>query len=318
MPLWEQPEKQGVLAAQRPRKNWYFGNLCSQLVYRILGPSEDYPLDLSDLPVAEHEHYLVKHPTDWYLCLKCNATGQHVKEKPCPGHDQRANHEKPEIGETGKTLETLDEEESLLEALLEEELALSQLLEEAMNISMVESAKHVPPTSEELDQENLQQAIQMSFEQLPEKKAEEVSEEQELKEAIRLSMQDPKEHLLVPETSETTARPEAAEEELRQLCSEGCLYNMQCLVNMGYTKEQAIWGVKRANDGNGSLDLALLHCSWRCEADLLEVKRRKLESIAAKPPKNGTPCANLRFYAKCMHATHPQNYNKLHQYDPLS
>ena len=56
-------------------------------------------------------------------------------------------------------------------------------------------------------------------------------------------------------------------------------YNMQCLVNMGFSKQQAIYGVKRALEGSGSLDVAQQHASWRCDAELLMEKRRRLDSL---------------------------------------
>ena len=200
-------------------------------------------------------------------------------------------------------------EETLLEALLEEELALSQMLEEAMALSM--SAVTTPQTQDQEDRENLQKAVALSLTDLPDNKKQ-VNKEQVTKEQVvdskkrdedferelAVSVADPPK-----DTSGSTSASPAATDEIAQLCSDKNLYNMQCLVNMGFSKEHAIWGVKRANDGSGSMDLALQHASWRCDADLLLAKRRKLENMTkipgAGPPDStepGPPCAYLRCF----------------------
>eukprot|EP00435_Cladocopium_sp_Y103_P020736 s3056_g5.t1 len=168
------------------------------------------------------------------------------------------------------------------------------MVEEAMAMSLsLESGNGGTPLEEPHDPD-LEKAMAMSFEVLPtqkkdvdgdtkdqESKRQEESKNQESKDMQRAlalsihSMNDP----LNDMKANTPHEPVPAQEELDALCSEVNLYNMQCLVNMGFTKEQAIWGVKRANDANGSLDLALQHASWRCDADILMAKRRKLEEL---------------------------------------
>ncbi|CAL1143001.1 unnamed protein product [Cladocopium goreaui] len=271
-------------------------------------------------PVPPHEHYLVKHPAEWYECLKCHQKGQNIKDQPCdPKCAEKHCAKLPfKMGETAN--ESLEEEECLLNALLEEELALSQMVEEAMAMSLsmsLEPGNDGNPPEEPHDPD-LEKAMAMSLEVLPARKKEvdgdtqdkkvvdgdtqdrkEVDgdtkdkeskdkeskdkESKDMQRALALSihsMNDP----LKDMEADSPRKDLPAQEELSALCSEANLYNMQCLVNMGFTKEQAIWGVKRANDSNGSLDLALQHASWRCDADILMAKRRKLEDLS----KNAT------------------------------
>ena len=296
------------------------GNSCQP----ILGPANHDAFDPSDLPVSPYEHYLVKHPSEWYECLKCHKTGKDVKQEPCwpkESPDYLSKNwklpykmSKPEDGEKKvdqvDQVHQVDHEETLLAALLEEELALSQMLEEAMALSM--SAVTTPPTHDQEDQENLQKAIALSFTELPKNKEQEVDSkkrDEDFEMELALSVADPPK-----DTSGSPSASPAATDELSQLCSEKNIYNMQCLVNMGFSKEHAIWGVKRANDGDGSIDLALQHASWRCDADHLLAKRQKLENmtrnVGAVPPdstNSGPPCAYLRCFLhsqdnlKCIH-----------------
>ena len=266
-----------------------------------LGPANHADLDLEDLPVAAYEHYLVKHPTHSYECLKCRKIGENVRDEPCTPKESpdylSKNHKLPfktttseEIQKTEKVPGPLESEESLLEALLEEELALSQMLEEAMAMSL----STTPTTKSEHEESELQKAIALSFEKLPV----EVNGANETKELSEENFK--KEFETAVGNPQMDTPSPAATDELSQLCSETSLYNMQCLVNMGFTKQQAIWGVKRANDSSGSIDLAVQHASWRCDADILLAKRRRLESLAntgevnakcAEPPKPLVPCA---------------------------
>lgn len=246
-------------------------------------------MDLSNVPISPDEHYLVKHPTDWYQCLKCQQTGQNIKDKPCPvkHHGNRkgpvtnqkpVTEEKPVAEEkpVKKDRET-EEKESILQALLEEELVLAQLLEEAMTESEGNAR-----TQEQAD---LDKAIAMSLDTPPPTNAQETNPGEDLEKELEKAF----------------ACPEAAREEMSQLCSEQNLYKMQCLIDMGYNKEQAIWGVKRSNDGNGSIELAREHAYWRYQADELLQKRRKLELMTQSAPKPGTPCTVLRsFSVPCM------------------
>ena len=221
---------------------------------------------------------------------------------------------KPEEGEKKvdkvDQVDQVDHEETLLAALLEEELALSQMLEEAIALSL--SDVTAQPTLDQKDKENLEKAIALSLKKLPETKEQVVDSnkrDEDFEKELALSLAEPPK-----DTSGSPSASPAATDELSQLCSEKNLYTMQCLVNMGFSKEHAIWGVKRANDGDGSMDLALQHASWRCDADHLLAKRRKLENmtknVGAGPPDStnpGPPCAYLRcFYTrikilKCIH-----------------
>lgn len=294
-----------------------------------LGPKNHDALDLSCLPCGPDEHYLVKHKTDWYECLKCHRTGQHVRDEPCTpkqhvaatGIDSRkSNHPKLAI-------EDCKSEETLLEALLEEELALSQMLEEAIAMDV---ATHDKNGKDDSDDESLQTAIALSMEKPPAKrKLEEVQSKQEesgnelqktveetdgskeetketepqenddddadgLEKALAMSMETLPPHKDIVETV-------AASTEV--LSSEKNRYNMQCLVNMGFSKQQAIYGVKRALEGSGSLDVAQQHASWRCDAELLMEKRRRLDhlkhSSMLAPQPVGTILSFILFSLRC-------------------
>ena len=291
---------------------------------RNLGPPDHDKLDLNDLPVRPGEHYLVKHPTDWYECLKCRKRGPNVRDQPCSFQECPKHASPDDIADTKKiemnTLEA-DNEESLLEALLEEEQVLSQMLEEALALSVAEATTGTTQQTNTEEEEMLKEAMALSMQTSPPKTQEqerkendvegnqvvdrsEVEEDEEnLEEAIALSLQEPRN-----DSHEPSARPEAADHDdgralLSELSSEKNRYNMQCLVNMGFSKVQAVWGVKRANEGNGSIDLALQHASWRCDAELLMEKRRKLSHMTMKPPKTSQAlCITLSFSRiECMH-----------------
>ena len=262
----------------------------------------------------------MKHPTEWYECLKCHQKGQNIRDQPCDAKHADKHCAKLPFNKGERVNESLEAEETLLKALLEEELALSQMVEEAMAMSLSMSLEPGndgnPP--EKTDDPDLEKALAMSFEVLPAREKEvdgdtqktkkvdgdtkdkeakdgdtkdkeskdgdtKDQESKDMQRALALSihsMNDP----LKDMQSDSPRKDLPAQEELSALCSEANLYNMQCLVNMGFTKEQAIWGVKRANDSNGSLDVALQHASWRCDADILMAKRRKLEDLC----KNAT------------------------------
>ena len=258
------------------------------------------------------EHYLVKHPTDWYECLKCRKTGQHIRDEPCTWHSSvKEGHGQCDIKSTNqvdkKHLDDCMDEEALLEALLEEELALSQMLEEALTLSATETSSAIQPTNTNEEDEMLKEAMELSMQKLPPQQQEveetnvvatdatmestalEKEEEEDLEKAISLSMQ-------VESVGSGPSSPEAASL-ISELSSEKNKYNMQCIVNMGFSREQAIWGVKRANEGDGSIDLALQHASWKCDAELLMEKRRKLRHMTniekgshPKPPSPRLSC----------------------------
>ncbi len=233
-----------------------------------LGPDNHDHLDLSTLPCRPGEHYLVKHKTDWYECLKCHRTGEHVRDEPCTYKDHvavsgsdcqcKSNHP--------KAIEDCKSEETLLEALLEEELALSQLLEEAVSLDLAMVRQN--------DDENLQRAIALSLEKQPAKrKLEEVQRKQEESGKEDQTLQEKVENTkdgLKEETKETEPQEPDADDDLEKalamsmetlppqkdagetvaasaevFSSEKNRYNMQCLVNMGFSKQQAIYGVKR-------------------------------------------------------------------------
>ena len=97
---------------------------------------------------------------------------------------------------------------------------------------------------------------------------------------------------------------------------------MRNLMDMGFSKLHAVWGVKRAklkafNGISINLDLAVQHATWRADADFLMAKRQKLEEITlpaeiekgesqvvAKAP---TPCALPAFFLQC-HMQKRQKY----------
>ena len=90
--------------------------------------------------------------------------------------------------------------------------------------------------------------------------------ERELEEAIALSLQPlPKEELKQIHEKSDSCDPD--------------LVNMQLLVDMGFKKEHAIWGVKQSG---GNLDLAKEHASWKADADIMMSKRRRLEEAQVK------------------------------------
>ncbi len=277
-------------------------NLKHYINYPIwdLGPSDHDKLDLYDLPVKLDEHYLVKHRTDWYECLKCRKTGQNIRDEPCTWHSSvREGHGQCDIkskstNQVDKThLDDCMDEETLLEALLEEELALSQMLEEALSLSATEASPAIQHTDTNAEDEMLKEAMALSMQNLPPQQkpdqrqeveetkvvatvdatkeitALDKEEEEDLEQALALSMQG-------DVSGSGPGSPEAASL-LSELSSEKSKYNMQCIVNMGFSREQAIWGVKRANDGDGSIDLALQYASWKCDAEILMEKRRKLQ-----------------------------------------
>ena len=264
----------------------------------------------------------MKHPTDWYECLKCRKRGPNVRDQPC-SFQECPKHDSPDDTVTTKKVETetleADNEESLLEALLEEELVLSQMLEEALALSAAEATTGTTQQTNTEEEEMLKEAMALSMQpqknQEQERKEKDVEgnqvvatseveeDEENLEQAIALSLQEPRN-----DSHEPSARPEAADHAdgrglVSDLSSEKNRYNMQCLVNMGFSKVQAVWGVKRANEGNGSIDLALQHASWRCDAELLMEKRRKLSHMTMEPPKTSQAlCITLSFSRiECMH-----------------
>ena len=245
----------------------------------------------------------IQHTDDGHsMCSKCHMTGSDLKSKSCSG---KPNPDKPI--ELGKPADQ-DDLDSVLQLLLQEEVELSSLLEESLSLSKMQ-----PPATEPVEDEDhdLQSAIALSMQALPETmgdqdrpvgKQETMADDQPLGE----TMADPDQPMGKP--VETEGEPDIAEaiqlslEELprkgstsglsvhsspaagdeKDNFSEKDLYNMQSIINMGYTRAQAIWGVKWSNEGNGSIDLALMHASWKCDADILMDKRKRLHLLVQK------------------------------------
>ena len=229
----------------------------------------------SGKPTGDH---VIEHTDKGYHCATCNLTGSDLKCKPCSGKpdSSKGPGEKEPEEKVEEKATTMDESELLLEQLLQEELELAQMLEESMALSLTQPhVDAVVPADKVQDQEDpeLQKALEMSLQDLP--KAD--SNEDDLAEAIALSMTCPTSSPEEPAASS----PEAGTQDGAILSGKD-LYNMQLIVNMGFTKGQAIWGVKRANQGNGSVDLALQHASWKCDAEILMAKRQKLDELVCQ------------------------------------
>ena len=196
--------------------SWGQQNVPTYLNWIELGPRTGQPrsFDLSTLPCRPGEHYLVKHKTDWYECLKCHRTGEHVRDEPCTYKDHvavsgsdcqcKSNHP--------KAIEDCKSEETLLEALLEEELALSQLLEEAVSLDLAMVRQN--------DDENLQRAIALPLEKQPAKrKLEEVQRKQEESGKEDQTLQEKVENTkdgLKEETKETEPQEPDADDDLEK------------------------------------------------------------------------------------------------------
>lgn len=220
----------------------------------------------SGKPTGDH---VVEHTDTGYHCATCNLTGSALKCQPCLGKPDSSKS--PGEKEPEEKAAATDEAELLLEQLLQEELELAQMLEESIALSMTQPhVDAVVPGDKDQEDPELQKAVEMSLQDLPKTE----SEEDDLAEAIALSMTCPTSSPEEPAASS----PEAGTQDGAILSGKD-LYNMQLIVNMGFTKGQAIWGVKRANQGNGSVDLALQHASWKCDAEILMAKRQKLDDL---------------------------------------
>ena len=252
----------------------------------------------SGKPTGEHT---VEHTDDGYHCTICQLTGQELKSQPCPGKPK----ETLGTGEThceNENTKELDERELILEQLLQEEVELSNLLEEALALSK-HTSDAVGLDGQQEDDPEFQQAIalsmQVSHEKVQEKDEETVEKnkdedegDEDLQEAIQLSMQT------LPNTESTKveevldAPSPAAGKKAHDTFSETDLYNMQCIINLGFSKGQAIWGIKRANEGDGSVDLALQHASWKLDAEILMAKRQKLDDMVRQGKPQVQPESN--------------------------
>lgn len=257
-----------------------------------------------------HEHYIVKNLAHHFECLKCNRRGliENIKKVDCVGdkvpckkdkdgkgpseHIEAEKKETKAEGEKRKRLRPLreevnepkenqspDEDHALSLALLEEELRLQQLLEEELCLAVSGD----PSRTEKDEDKEVQKAIALSMEEMPGAGA---NPDQSGQEAV--------------EPPATKTPP--SQEEL------SCMRN---LMDMGFSKLHAVWGVKRAklkafNGISINLDLAVQHATWRADADFLMAKRQKLEEITlpaeiekgesqvvAKAP---TPCALPAFF----------------------
>lgn len=230
----------------------------------------------------------INHTDDGHsICSKCHMTGSDLKSKPCSG---KPNPDKVELGKP----DDQDDLDSVLQLLLQEELELTSLLEESLSLSEMQ-----PPATQPVEDEDhdLQSAIALSMQALPKTMADqdqplgesvetegepdhqplgepvETEGEPDLAEAIQLSLEG------LPRKESTSglsvhSSPAAGDE--KDAFSEKDLYNMQSIINMGYTRDQAIWGVRWSNEGDGSIDLALQHASWKCDAEILMDKRKRL------------------------------------------
>ena len=224
----------------------------------------------------------IQHTDDGHsICSKCQMTGSDLKSKPCSG---KPNPAKVEVGKPADQ----DNLDSVLQLLLQEELELSSLLEESLSLSKMQ-----PPATEPVEDEDhdLQSAIALSMQALPgtmddqdQPLGKPEEDEPDLAEAIQLSLEG------LPRKEPTSglsvhSSPAAGDE--KDAFSEKDLYNMQSIINMGYTRAQAIWGVKWSIEGDGSIDLALQHASWKCDAEILMDKRKRLHLLVQQ---SRTPC----------------------------
>lgn len=243
---------------------------------------------LEDLPAAPYEHYIVKHPQNQFQCLTCKREGEldYIRSENCqPVESPDYLAKNPRV--PFKVVAVGAPMDQIYEKAMDAEQASLQIMQEELEISEALEQLKLLEEEERLAEQKLAEANDSAKDEaLPKVVGACVDQEEKamLQEAIAISLE--------PAVAEVEV-PGAA----TMPCPSSELFAMQRLADMGFTKDQAIWGVK---EGGGDMDLAVKHAHWKAEADSLMARRLRLEQGARselpaqkKPMPPPKPVSNL-------------------------